>query len=225
MRGRSRGWPEPVLDLGDVQAAAGRVVLDLVAADPADGEVPRGGVGEQQAAHARRRRHRVGLGQPDAALVGAEQVEQLPLEAVVGTGRIAQRRPDAAEPLGVQLLDGRVGVRLVPGRAGLEVEVFGERLGQPVGQRLDHDGPVVVAGLLVAPGELLGAVDGHREPAQVVAVGRHVVGEATGWAGRRAWPSAAAASGTGCRPPGCRRPRRGRARNRTRPRPAASRRR
>lgn len=49
--------------------------------------------------------------------------------------------------------------------------MLGERLGQAVRQRLHHDRRVVVAGLLVASGQVLGAVDGDRETAQVI-VGR-----------------------------------------------------
>ena len=39
---------------------------------------------------------------PDA--LGAEQLEQLPLLGVVGAGRVAERRPDAAVALGDQLV-------------------------------------------------------------------------------------------------------------------------
>ena len=69
-------------------------------------------------------------------------------------------------------------VRLVPVAAGPQVRVLGERLGQPVGQRLHHDRLVVVVLRLVPPGELLGAVDGDREPAEVIRVGGQVVGQA-----------------------------------------------
>ncbi len=141
----------------------------------------------------------------------SEQLEQLPLLAVVGAGRVAQRRADAAEPLRVQVLQHRLGVRLEPVAARLQVDVLGERLGEPVGQRLDHDRAVVVLLGLVLRGQVVGAVDGDREAAEVVALGGDVVGEAAVRAVRRLRRSAAAASGTGRarsrRRAGCRRPR------------------
>ena len=64
-----------------------------------------------------------------------------------------------------------------PRRASL-VQVLGERLGEPVGERLDHDRAVVVVLGLVTGGELVGAVDRDGEGAEVVACGRDVVGQA-----------------------------------------------
>ena len=111
--------------------------------------------------------------------LGVEQVEQLLLLAVVRAGRVAERRPDAAEALGVQVLAASAAASgsNQPRRAS-QVDVLGERLGEPVGQRLDHDRPVVVVLRLVARRELLGAVDRDREAAEVVAGRRDVVGEA-----------------------------------------------
>ena len=62
------------------------------------------------------------------------------------------------------------------------MQVLGERLGQAVGQRLDHDGPVVVAVALEAPHQLVGAdARGDREGADVIgdagAGRRHEVGQ------------------------------------------------
>ena len=54
------------------------------------------GMGEVQAADARRRRHRGVLGQIDADAPRVEQIEQLELLAVVGARRIAEAGPDAA---------------------------------------------------------------------------------------------------------------------------------
>ena len=135
-------------------------------------------MGEHHAADRGRRGHGEGLGEPHAGLLGAQQVEQRPLERVVRAGRVAERGPDAPEPLGVQVLDGLVRVGLEPLAAGLPVGVLGEGLGEPVGQRLHHDRLVVVERGLELLRHVLGAVDGHRERAEVVPGGRHVVGEA-----------------------------------------------
>ena len=99
-------------------------------------------------------------------------------QAVVRAGGIAERGPDAAEPLGVQLLDRLVGVWFVPVAPGLEVDVLGERLGEPVGQSLDHDRLVVVATVLVPAGKLVRTVDGHGESAEVVPGRGDEIGEA-----------------------------------------------
>ena len=58
------------------------------------------------------------------------------------------------------------------------VQPLGERLGEPVGERLDGDRRVVVVRGLVARRELVGAVDRDGERADVVVGRRDVVGEA-----------------------------------------------
>lgn len=103
-----------MLDFREWEGTAGGVVGGLVFADAAYGEVARGWVGEQEAADAGGRGHREGLGQGQAEIGRAEQVEQLVLETVVGAGRIAERRADAAEALGVQVLDRGGGLQLEP---------------------------------------------------------------------------------------------------------------
>ena len=121
-----------------------RVVGDLVAADPPDREVARLRVAEVEAAHARARRRRARLGETDPRPLGVEQREQRLLLGVVGARRIAERRADAAEPLGDPLLvRQRLGGR-VPLVPRTLVETLGERLGEPVGERADHDRAVVV---------------------------------------------------------------------------------
>src|SRR3954468_5264827 len=96
--------PQAALRLFDGDALPCRVVLDLVAAEPPDREVARLGMREVDAAHARSRRHRVGLGQREPGLLCAEEPEQLRLLAVVRAGGIPERGADPAEPLGDQLL-------------------------------------------------------------------------------------------------------------------------
>ena len=70
----------------------------------------------------------------------AEQLEQLGFDAVVGTRRVAGRGADA----GVVLADQVVGAELFERGVAPElaadalVEVFGERLGEAVGERLEQ---------------------------------------------------------------------------------------
>src|SRR3954452_21919122 len=92
---------EPSLRLGDRPALAAGVVLDLVAGDPAQVEVPRLRVGEVQPADRGPRPHGHALGELDAG-VGLD-VEQLPdrlLLGVLRARRVARRRPDAGVLLG-----------------------------------------------------------------------------------------------------------------------------
>ena len=58
------------------------------------------------------------------------------------------------------------------------VQALGERLGEPVGQRLHRDRRVVVVRRLVPGRELVGPVDRDGERAHVVVRRRDVVGEA-----------------------------------------------
>src|SRR3970040_333544 len=80
---------QPALGLCDGPHLAPRVVLDLVARDPPDGEVARLRMAEEDAADGCRRRHGVRLGQSEADLLGAEQVEERPLLGVVRARRVA----------------------------------------------------------------------------------------------------------------------------------------
>ena len=97
---------------------------------------------------------------------------------MVRAGGVAERRPDAPELLRRELLARQALLRLVPGVAHDFVQVLGERLRKPVGEGLDHDRPVVVVLGLVTRGELVRAVDGDGERADVVAVRADVVGQA-----------------------------------------------
>src|SRR5579885_2681151 len=169
---------QPALDLLDRSLLARGVVLELVAPDPADGEVACLRVGEVEAADRRGRGHRVALGQVDPEPPRPQEVEQLALLAVVGAGRVAERRADAPEPLRDQVLAGEALLRRVPLPPGARLQPLREGLREPVGERLDDDRPVVVVLGGEARGQLVGALDRDRERPGVVARRRHVVGEA-----------------------------------------------
>ncbi len=76
----------------------------------------------------------------------AQQVEQHRLQAVIGAGRIAGRRADAAIFLADQLARWtNARRRIVPQPvADMRVQPLGEALGQPVGQRLQQDVVIIV---------------------------------------------------------------------------------
>ena len=112
----------------------------------------------------------------------AQQIEQLALLAVVGTGRIAERGPDAAVALRHELLVRQRCVPRIPTRPRLLVEMLGERLGEAIGERLHHDRAVVVVLGLEPLDQIVGAEPGrHGERAEVVGQAdlerRDVVGE------------------------------------------------
>ena len=92
-----------------------------------------------------------------------EQAEDGAFLGVVGLGRIARCRADAA----IFLRDQRRGRQLLARRVAPElaahalVHALGEGLGQPVGQRLEHDAPVVVGRIDMA-GERFGLADAGR---------------------------------------------------------------
>ena len=176
---------ERALGGGDAARAALGPALQLVGADAADVEVARFGMGEVEAGDARRRQHRQALGQRHADLVAAEGAKEIALDGVVGARRIARRRPDAAIALGDEVGGGERLVGGVAPEVGAHalVQPLGEGLGEPVGQRLQHDRAVVVE----VGGELLlllvdAEAGGHREEADVVALarafGRDEIGEA-----------------------------------------------
>ncbi len=97
---------------------------------------------------------------------------------MIGGGRVAERGTDAAEPLPVEVLHPGRRVRLEPGAAGLQVHVLRAGLGQAIGERLHGDRAVVVAGILVAAGQVLRAVDADGKGAEMVAGRGDVVGQA-----------------------------------------------
>src|SRR6186997_2271729 len=96
--------PEPAFGLRQRPTLASRVRGNLAAVDPADGEVARLRVVQVDAGDSCRGRHGERLRQREAVLLRAEQLEQLRLLRVVGTGRVAEGRPEAAVALGDQLL-------------------------------------------------------------------------------------------------------------------------
>src|SRR5437773_9676385 len=156
-------WAEPALGLGERDSLPGGVVGDLVAGDPADREVARLRMVEVQAADARAGDRGEVLRQLHPGAVGAEQLEELRLLAVVGARGVAEGRPDTAVALGDQLLARKALVLVPPVASRLLVEELRERLGEPVGNRLDHDRAIVVVLGLVPSGHLVGAVDRDGE--------------------------------------------------------------
>src|SRR3954451_23394621 len=176
---------EPSLRLLDRPALAPRIVLDLVAAEATQHEVPRLRVREVQAAHRRPRPHGHALGELDAGVdLGVEQLPDGPLLGVLRACGVARSGPDAVvllgdEPVAGEGLVGGVAQELL---AHPLVQPLGEGLGEPVGQRLQQDGAVVVQRRL----ELLGLglapeSGGDREGTDVVpqtgVLGGHEVGE------------------------------------------------
>ena len=160
---------EPALHLAQACALAGCVVLGLLARDPPDGEVTRGRMAEVEAGDARARDHGEALRQLDSGFLGTQELEERSLLGVIGAGRVAERGPDAAITLRDQVLLRVLLARLVPLAPGHLVEVLGESLREPVGERLDHDRAVVVVFGGIAVGQLVGAdPGGDREGPDMV---------------------------------------------------------
>src|SRR6185312_2907157 len=176
---------QPALDLGDRHPLAGVVVDDLVAPELADREIAGGRVGEVEAAHAGAGPHRERLGQLDAGR--ALHVQQLPERPLLGVRRTIQitgRWADAAVLLANELLVAQVfATPVAPLFSHPLVKVLGEGLGQPVGQRLGHDGVVVVVRGAEAVAQLAQPdAGGHGKATDVVGqaglLGGHEVGQA-----------------------------------------------
>src|SRR5215831_13283205 len=105
------------------------------------------------ATHRGGRIHGVRVGQSYAGVaLRIEQLPQLRLLAVIRAGGVAWRRADAAVFLAYQLLVGeglvcRVTPQLAPHAL---VEVLGGGFRESIGERLEHDGGVVVVSALEA---------------------------------------------------------------------------
>src|SRR5690606_11880912 len=150
---------EPPLHLLDAEPLAARVVLDLVAIDPADAEVLGGGVGEVQAADAGAWPHGERLGDADAgALLDLEQAPEGGFFGVVGAGGVAGGGADAAVLFGDEVVVAeRFVLAVAPLDAGALVEALGEGFGEAVGEGFGHDGVVVVVLRLELEDEVLQA--------------------------------------------------------------------
>ncbi|MPL88384.1 hypothetical protein SDC9_34404 [bioreactor metagenome] len=163
---------KPALGFGERHALAPGVILGLIALDPGDAEVIGIGMGDIEPRDRGAGPHRHAVGQRHSSCRGGiEEAEDRHLLGVVGLGGIAGRGADAAIGLGDQLgggiaLVGRIGPELAPHP---RVQQLGQRLGDAVGQRLDHDRAVIVIRALVARGDflLLGARR-HHEAADMV---------------------------------------------------------
>ena len=105
-----------------------------------------------------------------ADLLGPEQLEEDPLLRMIGKGRIARRRPNAAVLFGQHVGDGEVFVSAEAPVAPRDlVQPLGKCLGQAVGKDLGHDRAIVVVVGLAAADQLVGAqAAGHGKTAHVV---------------------------------------------------------
>ena len=107
---------------------------------------------EVEAADRGCRQHGEVLGEVDAgALLHLQKVEEPALFSVVRTGWIARGRPDAAVASVDQILRAQVFIpAIAPLAARPLVQKFRKGFGQTVGQGFEHDGAVIVVGLLQA---------------------------------------------------------------------------
>ena len=148
-----------------------REVVELIVADAADGEVLRIRMREIETGDGGRRQHGEVLGQRHADRVRAQQREQRRLHRMVRTRRIARRGADAAILLAnqrrvVERFVARERPKLAP---HLGVQPLGERFGQAIGERLQHDRAVVVLLRFEFRDLLFDAeTGGHRKRAQVI---------------------------------------------------------
>eukprot|EP00760_Papus_ankaliazontas_P021524 PhM_4_TR18701/c2_g2_i1/m.7913 len=180
--GQNRG--QVAFHLLDGEVLALGVVVDLVLLDLAHAEVLGVGVREHKRRHRRRRHHGLVLRQADARR--GLDVAQLPHCAHlrgIGLRGVAGGGADAL----VLLAEHGLGVEglllgVAPRRAADDgVDFLGEGLGETVGERLGHDGLVVVVVGLVHGAQLLAAEDADGELTEVVlsgALGGDEVGEA-----------------------------------------------
>ena len=126
---------------------------------------------EVEAAHAAAGPHGKALGELD---VGAFfHVEQMPERAflrVIGTRGVAGGGPDAAILFINEFFGGKfLQIAVAPFFTRPLVQIFGEGLGQTVGERLGHDGVVVVVVGLELLDQLIETVTGgHGESAEVI---------------------------------------------------------
>src|SRR5665213_158754 len=162
---------QPALAFRHTPALALGVILDLVALDLTDAEIMTLRVAEIEPGDCRARPHGEALGQLDADALAVEQFEQRALFSVIRLGGIAGRGTDAAIFFGNHLVAAkRLIARIAPEiLANALVQTLRKSLGQPVGQRLDHDGGVIVIGALETVGDLvLTDAGGNREGPDVI---------------------------------------------------------
>src|SRR5262249_35902853 len=163
-------WPKPLLNGRDRFAAPLRVIENLISPDLPDGEIFRFGVRKIESANARRRMHRVRFRQLNVDLsFGGEQIEERSLLDVVGTGRVARRRPDPAVFLANQIRVRQVFILPeAPCDSRVSVQVFGKGFRQSIGQRFYDDRAVIVMRALEFGAELVRAMNRHGETAQII---------------------------------------------------------
>ena len=115
--------------------------------------------------------HGEALGELDAGRpLGVEQIEESALFGVVGLGRIAGRGANAAVFFFDQIVARKFFIAAeAPVAAGLGVQIFGERFGQPIGEGLGQDRVVVVEVAVEAGGEFVAAdAGGDGERAEII---------------------------------------------------------
>src|SRR5690606_38466137 len=148
----------------DGHSLSAGIILDLIPADLAHIKIRRLGMRKIQPADGGRRVHCEALGQLNTGRpLGIQKLPDERLFRVIRTGWIPRRGPDAPIFFENQLVVGQVFVggvspELAPNAI---VKHLGERLGQPVGQSLDHDLIVVVVLALELGDDLLDALAGR----------------------------------------------------------------
>ena len=135
-----------------------RIRGELLGVDAADRKVPCLGMPQHQPAGSLSRHDHVRFGHCHAGYrPDVHQREDVGLERMIGSRRIAESGADALILLGEQVPDAPLPFPLVaPQRhAGIAMQRLGERLRQPVGEQLGHDRAIVVALGAVAAGQFL----------------------------------------------------------------------
>ena len=157
------------------------VVLDLVASQHPDVEIVGLWMREIDSAYRGRGPHGERFREPDArGGLGVQEIPDRDFFGVVGLGWVARRRPDAPVSLGHEILVREVLRRRVapPFASHALVQVLGHRFGEPIGQRLGHDGGIIVVVGLEFGDQRVEPVPGRdrKEPNPVVVTfGRHEV--------------------------------------------------
>src|SRR6185437_1651614 len=162
---------EPALDFAEFHAFAAVIVLGLIAADFADGEVARLWMRKIDAANRSGRIHSEIFSEANAdVFFGVEQIEELALFGVVGRGWITRRRTNAAIFFANQIVAREIFVAAeAPGVARAFVREFRESFGETVGESFGHERAVVVVSFFKVGNERFDLETGsHGECAEII---------------------------------------------------------